>query len=72
VRRLQVSHLTCARAVRAIRRGKFALTPGGPVFSTRGFHCSSPVGPPLNDAPRFTVCRRRGHAFRFYSFAEPR
>jgi len=69
-RHLQVSRLTCAKAVRAIKRGTFDLTPGGPVFSTPGYRCHSPVGPPL-DGPRFTVCRHYTHAFRFYSFAEP-
>jgi len=70
VRHLQVSRLTCAKAIRAIRSGKFDLTPGGPVFSTPGYRCHSPVGPPL-DGPRFTVCKRYTYAFRFYSFAEP-
>jgi hypothetical protein len=69
-RHLQVSRLTCANAIGAIRRGKFALPPGGPVFSTPGYRCHSPVGPPLY-RPRFTVCQRYTHAFRFYSFAEP-
>jgi hypothetical protein len=71
VRHLQASRLTCAKAIKAIKRGKFALTPGGPLFSTRGFKCDSPVGPPV-DGPRFTVCARHGHKFRFYSFAEPK
>jgi hypothetical protein len=69
-RRLQVSHLTCSKAVKAIKRGKFESPPGGPTFSTRGFRCHWPVGPPL-DGPRYTVCRRSSHAFRFYSLAEP-
>jgi hypothetical protein len=70
VRHLQVSRLTCAKAVRAIKRGKFESPPGGPTFSTPGYRCTWPVGPPL-DGPRFTVCRHYAHAFRFYSLAEP-
>jgi hypothetical protein len=70
VRHLQVSYLTCAKAIKAIKRGKFESPPGGPTFSTPGFRCHWPVGPPL-DGPRFTVCRRHSHAFRFYSLAEP-
>lgn len=64
-RALQASHLTCPSAKRAIRRGKFEVTPGGLIFTTRGFACESPVGPP-RDGPRFTVCRRQRQAFRFY------
>lgn len=71
VRHVQVSRLSCAKAVRAIKRGKFALTPGGPLFTTPRFKCESPVGPPM-DGPRFTVCTRHHHKFRFYSFAEPK
>jgi hypothetical protein len=71
VRHVQVSRLSCSKATSAVRRGKFDLTPGGPVFSTPRFRCRSPVGPPPN-GPRFTVCRWHGRAFRFYSFAEPR
>jgi hypothetical protein len=68
-RHLQVAHFTCRRAVSAIKRGRFELTPAGPFFSTPGFRCSSPI---LPLGPRFTVCREGHQEFRFYSFAEPR
>lgn len=69
IRHLQVSRFRCSMAVKAVRRGKFEFPPAGPQFSTRGFKCESPVGPPL-EGPRFTTCRRKHHAFRFYSSAE--
>jgi hypothetical protein len=65
VRNLQVSKLTCPKAEKAIRRGRFEQTPGGEIFSTRGFGCESSVGPP-REPPSFTLCSRRHHAFRFY------
>jgi hypothetical protein len=65
VRNVQVSELPCLKAKKAIRRGKFEVTPGGLLFSTRGFRCESPVGAP-HDEPRFTLCRKRHRAFRFY------
>jgi hypothetical protein len=71
VRHLQVSRLSCSEAVTAIKRGQLAFVPAGLAFSTRGFTCRSPVGPPEH-GPRFTVCRRSHRAFRFYSIAEPR
>jgi hypothetical protein len=36
-----VLHLTCAQANHAIKRARVRLTPGGPIFSTRGYQCSS-------------------------------
>jgi hypothetical protein len=73
VRNLQASRMTCRRARRAVRRGKVALTPGGPLFTTPRFKCDSPIGPPLppNLAPRFTLCTHGHRAFRFYSSSEP-
>jgi hypothetical protein len=38
---VEVLHLTCAQANLAIRRARILLTPGGPVFSTHGYTCSS-------------------------------
>jgi hypothetical protein len=38
---VEVLHLTCAQANRAIRRARILLTPGGPIFSTHGYTCSS-------------------------------
>jgi hypothetical protein len=74
VRNLQVSKLTCPKARKAIRRGRFEQTPGGEIFSTRGFGCDSPVGPPRKPpihplpqrAPRFQVLRSlRSRAIRW-------
>src|SRR5262249_34940729 len=36
-----VSHVACAKARHAIQRAKIVETPGGPIFSTRGYKCSS-------------------------------
>jgi hypothetical protein len=71
VRKLEVSRMRCSDAVTAVRRGRFELTPGGPLFTTPGFTCQSPVGPPLR-GPRFTVCTSGRRSLRFYSNAEPR
>jgi hypothetical protein len=38
---VEVLHLTCAQADHAIIRARVLLTPGGPIFSTRGYTCSS-------------------------------
>ena len=38
---VEVLHLTCAQANQAIRRARILLTPGGPIFSTHGYTCSS-------------------------------
>jgi hypothetical protein len=38
---VEVQHLTCAQANLAIRQARILLTPGGPVFSTHGYTCSS-------------------------------
>lgn len=69
VQNLRASRLTCIGARKAIKRGKFEVTPGGQLFSTRGFHCESPVGPPRN-GPRFTHCRKGHRAFSFYGPSE--
>jgi hypothetical protein len=68
-RNVQVSHLPCLNAKKAIERGEFELTRGGEIFSTHGFRCESPVGP-LPKGPRFTVCRNQPHRFRFYGPSE--
>jgi len=64
---LAVSHLSCASAEKAVRAGRFAITPGNPIFSTSGFRCTSPIGPPPDTGPvvRYVVCRYAAHAFRF-------
>ncbi len=38
---VEVLHLTCAQAKHAIQRASILLTPGGPIFSTRGYACRS-------------------------------
>jgi len=38
---VEVLHLTCGQARHAIQRARILLTPGGPIFSTQGFTCSS-------------------------------
>lgn len=38
---VEVLHLTCAQAKHVIQRAKILLTPGGPIFSTHGYRCSS-------------------------------
>jgi hypothetical protein len=38
---VEVLHLTCAEAKNAIQRARVLLTPGGPIFATHGYACSS-------------------------------
>ena len=38
---VEVLHMTCGQARHAIQRARILLTPGGPIFSTRGFTCRS-------------------------------
>lgn len=38
---VEVLHVTCAQARHAIKRAKILQTPGGPIFSTHGYTCSS-------------------------------
>lgn len=67
VSNLAVSHLSCASAEKAVLAGSFAITPANPIFSTSGFRCTSPIGPPPDTGPvvRYIVCRHAAHAFRF-------
>jgi hypothetical protein len=66
VTHLGVSRISCSRAAAAVRAGRFELTPGGPLFSTPGFVCSSPVGPPLpGTRPRYFRCTHRRERFEF-------
>jgi hypothetical protein len=66
VTHLGVSRISCSRAATAIRAGRFELTPGGPLFSTPGFFCSSPIGPPLpGTKPRYFRCTHRRERFEF-------
>jgi hypothetical protein len=59
---VEVSHLSCARAKRAIQRGQVLMSPGGPIFSTRGYTCRSTsilprVDPSPNQLPAAEFCR---------------
>ena len=65
VSRLRVSGMSCVRATAAVRAGAFELTPAGPLFHTRGFRCTSPIGPPRNLRPRYFHCQRASRAFEF-------
>lgn len=66
VTRLRVSRISCSRAAAAVRAGSFELTPGGPLFSTPGFVCSSPIGPPLPGMkPRYYRCAHRRERVEF-------
>jgi hypothetical protein len=38
---VEVLHLTCAQARHVIQRARILRTPGGPIFSTHGYTCSS-------------------------------
>jgi hypothetical protein len=66
VTNLRVSGLPCNGAIAVLQAGTYARTPGGPVFSIRGFRCQGPVGPrPPGEKPRFYTCIRPGHSFEF-------
>jgi hypothetical protein len=63
---LRVRGLSCSGAIAVVRAGTYARTPGGPVFSMRGFLCTGPVGPRLPGAkPRFYTCSRPRESFEF-------
>ena len=63
---LRVHRISCARAAAAVRASTFEATPGGPMFSTPGFSCTGPVGPPRpHSKPRYYRCTRAGEEFRF-------
>jgi hypothetical protein len=44
---VDVLRLTCTRAAQAVKNGRVALTPGGPIFSTNGYACRSTISLPL-------------------------
>ncbi len=65
-RNLRVSEISCSRAKAALKRATFAATPGGPEFSTPGFMCGGPVGPPPpHSKPRYYHCTRGRGTFEF-------
>jgi hypothetical protein len=49
---VEVEHLTCGQAREAIQHARILLTPGGPIFSTQGYTCSSrAILPPVDPSP---------------------
>ncbi len=63
---LRVNRISCASAATAVRASTFEATPGGPLFSTRGFICTGPIGPPPpHSKPRYYRCTRGREEFEF-------
>ncbi len=63
---LRVNRISCAGAATAVRASTFEATPGGPLFSTRGFICTGPIGPPPpHSKPRYYRCTRGREEFEF-------
>lgn len=63
---LRVDRISCASAASAVRASRFEATPGGPLFSTRGFICTGPIGPPPpHSKPRYYCCTRGREEFEF-------
>jgi hypothetical protein len=63
---LRVIGISCADAAEAVSSGTYEATPAGPLFSTAGFACTSPVGPPPPGAkPRSYRCRSGERKFEF-------
>ncbi|HYB31447.1 MAG TPA: hypothetical protein VEF89_32965 [Solirubrobacteraceae bacterium] len=63
---VQVKRISCASAAAAVRASTFEATPGGPLFSTPGFICTGPVGPPPpHSKPRYYRCTRGREQFEF-------
>jgi hypothetical protein len=66
VTNLRVSRISCSRAAAAVRASTFEVTPAGPLFSTAGFKCGGPVGPPPPGAkPRYYHCNHGRQMFEF-------
>jgi hypothetical protein len=63
---LRVIRISCSRAAAAVRASSYEATPGGPLFTSPGFSCSGPVGPPPpGSKPRYYRCDRRRQRFEF-------
>ena len=67
---VEVLHTTCGAARKVIERGHILDTPGGPIFSTRGYACSSkailpPVDPSPASLPAAEFCRRGSRRLSF-------
>jgi hypothetical protein len=66
VTNLRVSRMSCSRAAAAVRASRYEATPGGPLFTSPGFSCSGPVGPPPPGAkPRYYHCVHGRETFEF-------
>jgi hypothetical protein len=66
VTNLRVIRISCSRAAAAVRASSYEATPGGPLFTSPGFSCSGPVGPPPpGSKPRYYHCDRRRQRFEF-------
>lgn len=66
VKPVEVLHLTCAQADHAIRQARILLTPGGPIFTTRGYTCTSTnilprVDPSPIQLPAAETCTGAAH-----------
>lgn len=67
---VEVLHTTCGAAREVIERGHVLDTPGGPIFWTRGYACSSrailpPVDPSPSNLPAAEFCRRGSRRLSF-------
>ena len=66
VTNLRVIRISCSRAAALVRAGSYEATPGGPLFTSPGFSCSGPVGPPPpGSKPRYYQCEHRRQGFEF-------
>jgi hypothetical protein len=66
VTNLRVIRISCSRAAAAVRASSYEATPGGPLFTSPGFSCVGPVGPPPpGSKPRYYQCDRRRQRFEF-------
>jgi hypothetical protein len=66
VTNLRVIRISCSRAAAAVRASSYEATPGGPLFTSPGFSCSGPVGPPPpGSKPRYYQCDRRRQRYEF-------
>jgi len=63
---LRVIRISCSRAAAAVRASSYEATPAGPLFTSQGFRCGGPVGPPPPGAkPRYYHCNHRRQMFEF-------
>jgi hypothetical protein len=67
VAKLSVHEISCPHAAVAVRAGSLDPTPGGLIFKTVGFSCSSPIGPPIPATRplRAFTCTRGAGSIRF-------